>query len=339
MPVTQSQKLPSLNGPSYTSSYLKTPTRRLSVSPRYNPMSASNRCDLASPRGSSRTTSTRSLSSSPIPQQYPLYATTPIQRPPKRRAPVKRSQFPSGLPTLPSTSSPSLLGGPPSKCTQLPSTYQSPVEESLFASLRLQPPPGGTSRNHLFEVGDRVVVQKYYEEYDIWSERMQGRVQQSGHDRFCWIFLVDADNVHCYGKVGDEMWDTKGRVLPISARTLHPGRFVKELEIMLISVWVPAIAVVILETDSSGTLPLVVRPINGQDREMDFRTTAAVTQAAFESSSTTTVERYFHEFASLDLSSWIRCGGFIIIRRTGDNNETSNISNDSKTWQRQSQKR
>jgi hypothetical protein len=159
MPVTQSQKLPSLNGPS---SYLKSPIRRLSVSPRYNPMSASNRCDVsiaricrdqgspASPRGSSRTTSTGSLS--PIPQQSPLHATTPIQRPPKRRAPVKRSQFPSGLSTLPSTSSPSLLGGPSSKCTQLPSTCQSPVKESLFASLRLQPPPGGTSRNHLFEV-------------------------------------------------------------------------------------------------------------------------------------------------------------------------------------------
>lgn len=303
MPVTQSQKLPSLpslNGPS---SSLKSPTRRLSVSLslRYNPISVSTRCDvsiarihkdrgsLASPRGSSKTTSTWSLSS--IPQQSPVHgraATTPIQRPLKRRVPVKLSQFPSGLPTLPSTSLPPLLGRPSSKCnqvaTQLPSTHQSPVNDSLFAPLRLQLPPGGTSRGHLFEVGDRVVVQKYYDEYDMRSERMQGRVRRPilhrgppGHDRFCWNFLVDADNVQCYGKVGDEMWDTKGRVLPISARTLHPGdrvyarlsqRFVKEPEIMLTSVWVPATAV---ETDSKGMLPLVVRPINGQDRGMDFR--------------------------------------------------------------------
>ena len=166
MPVTQSQKLPSFNGPS---SHLKSPSRRLSVSQRYNPILASSRCDvsiariysgrgsLASPRGPSKTNSTGSLS--PVPQQYPLHgraATTPIKRPPQTEAPVKRSQFPSGLPTLPSTSSPSLLGGPPSKCnqvaTQPPSTYQSPLKESFFASLRLQPPPGGTSRNHLFEV-------------------------------------------------------------------------------------------------------------------------------------------------------------------------------------------
>ena len=166
MPVTQSQKLPSLNGPL---SYLKSPTCRSSVSPRYNPISASDQCDgaiariyrdrgsLGSSRGSSRTTSSRWLA--PVPQRSPLHgrATTPFQRPPKRQVPVKRSQFPSGLLTLPSTSSPSLLGGPSSKCsqvisTQLPSTYQSPVKESLFASLHLQPPPGGTSRNHLFEV-------------------------------------------------------------------------------------------------------------------------------------------------------------------------------------------
>ena len=166
MPVTQSQKLPSFNGPS---SHLKSPSRRLSVSQRYNPISASSRCDvsiariysdrgsLASPRCSSKTNSIGSLS--PVPQQSPLHgraATTPIQRPLKREAPVKRSQFPSGLPTLPSTSSPSLLGRTESKCNQiaiqLPSAYQSPVKESLFASLHLQPPPGGTSRNHLFEV-------------------------------------------------------------------------------------------------------------------------------------------------------------------------------------------
>ena len=167
MPVTQSQKLPSFNGPS---SHLKSPSHRLSVSQRYNPISASSRCDvsiariysdrgsLASPRGSSKTSSIGSLS--PVPQQYPLHgraATTPIKRPsPKTKDPVKRSQFPSRLPTLPSTSSPSLLGGPSSKCNQvtaqLSSTYQSPVKESLFASLHLQPPPGGTSRNHLFEV-------------------------------------------------------------------------------------------------------------------------------------------------------------------------------------------
>ncbi|EDR03651.1 uncharacterized protein LACBIDRAFT_331373 [Laccaria bicolor S238N-H82] len=348
MPVTQSQKLPSLpslNGPS---SSLKSPTRRLSVSLslRYNPISVSTRCDvsiarihkdrgsLASPRGSSKTTSTWSLSS--IPQQSPVHgraATTPIQRPLKRRVPVKLSQFPSGLPTLPSTSLPPLLGRPSSKCnqvaTQLPSTHQSPVNDSLFAPLRLQLPPGGTSRGHLFEVGDRVVVQKYYEEYAMRSERMQGRYvyttvdntevltqAQPGHDRFCWNFLVDADNVQCYGKVGDEMWDTKGRVLPISARTLHPGRFVKEPEIMLTSVWVPATAV---ETDSKGMLPLVVRPINGQDRGMDFRTATAVTQAAFESSNTTTVERYFHRFAFFDLSSYF--SGFITFRRAGDHDE------------------
>ena len=166
MPVTQSQKLPSFNGPS---SHLKSPSRRLSASQRYNPISASSRCDvsiariygdrgsLASPHGSSKTNSTGSLS--PVPQQYPLHgraATTPIKRPPQTEAPVKQSQFPSRLPTLPSTSSPSLLGGPSSKCNQvtpqLSSTYQSPLKESLFASLRLQPPPGGTSRNHLFEV-------------------------------------------------------------------------------------------------------------------------------------------------------------------------------------------